>query len=95
MAQENESQFLDAIHKDLGKPRLETMLADLGSVVYAVSTAVEKLEEWAAPVKPEVPAWRASWDTTTYRTPKGAVLIIAYVRLILIKRKILNGGHYF
>src|ERR1700761_7116762 len=77
MTQENEQRLLNAIHVDFGKPFLETMLADLGTIVYAVSMALEHLEEWMKPEKPTVPAWRSSWDTTIYPTPKGAALIIS------------------
>ncbi|KAI0055289.1 aldehyde dehydrogenase [Artomyces pyxidatus] len=77
MLQENEERLAEAIHIDLGKPRLETTVADIGPVVYGVTVALESLEEWTAPEKPsKLPQWRANWDTTVYKSPKGAVLII-------------------
>ncbi|KAI0030907.1 aldehyde dehydrogenase [Vararia minispora EC-137] len=77
LIQENEARFLDAMQKDLGKAPLETGIADAGPVVYSIAKALEKLDEWNAPDRPaDLPAWRAGWDTTVYKTPKGAVLII-------------------
>ena len=50
--------LLDAIHLDLGKPRVEVMVADMGPVVSFVVEAIEKLEEWAAPESvDDVPAY--------------------------------------
>ncbi|KAA1472621.1 aldehyde dehydrogenase [Dentipellis sp. KUC8613] len=77
MIQENEARLVAALHTDVGKPRLETTVADLGPVVYAVVDALKHLDEWSAPDKvAEVPEWRASWDTTVYKTPKGVALFI-------------------
>ncbi|ETW75178.1 hypothetical protein HETIRDRAFT_330758 [Heterobasidion irregulare TC 32-1] len=79
MLQENEERLVQAINIDVGKPRLEATIADLGVVVYAVVRALENLEEWTAPEKADIktlPEWRQGWDTTTYKTPKGAALLI-------------------
>ncbi|VDC06083.1 unnamed protein product [Peniophora sp. CBMAI 1063] len=62
LVQENEEMLLSAISVDLGKPRVEVMVADMGPVVSFVVEALEKLEEWAAPESvDDVPAWQASW----------------------------------
>lgn len=82
MLQENEERLVQAINIDVGKPRLEATIADLGVVVYAVVRALENLEEWTAPEKADIktlPEWRQGWDTTTYKTPKGAALLITCV----------------
>ncbi|KAI0041481.1 aldehyde dehydrogenase [Auriscalpium vulgare] len=77
LLQENEERLAEALRIDLGKPRLEVTVADIGPVVFAISVALEKLDEWAAPEKPtDLPSWRSNWDTTVYKSPKGAVLII-------------------
>jgi len=77
LLQENEDLLLKAIHKDMGKPRQEALVADIGPVVYGVVNMLENLEEWTSPDKPaKLPAWRANWDTTVYKSPKGAVLLI-------------------
>ncbi|KAI0266374.1 aldehyde dehydrogenase [Gloeopeniophorella convolvens] len=77
LIQENEDRLAEAIRIDLGKPRLEAVVADLGPVVYGVTNALENLEEWVSPDKPtKLPQWRANWDTTVYKTPKGTALVI-------------------
>ncbi|KZV72462.1 aldehyde dehydrogenase [Peniophora sp. CONT] len=78
LVQENEEMLLDAIHVDLGKPRLESMVADLGPVVSFVVDALEHLEEWAASESvDDVPAWQANWGPMKYKMPKGKVLLIS------------------
>ncbi|KAJ7469989.1 Aldehyde/histidinol dehydrogenase [Mycena galericulata] len=47
---------------DLERHKLEVSLPEIGSIVSGA--------------KPEVKAWRSSWDTTIYTTAKGVVLII-------------------
>ncbi|THH09815.1 hypothetical protein EW146_g8575 [Bondarzewia mesenterica] len=79
MLQENEERLVKAINVDIGKPKLEATIADLGVVVYAVVLALKNIEAWAAPEKVDVhalPEWRRGWDTTVYKTPKGTALII-------------------
>ncbi|TFY78684.1 hypothetical protein EWM64_g5328 [Hericium alpestre] len=79
MLQENEERLVQAIYVDVGKPRLEATVADIGPVVYGVVDALAKLDEWVKPEKvDDVPEWRASWDTTVYKAPKGVALLITY-----------------
>ncbi|OCH91266.1 aldehyde dehydrogenase [Obba rivulosa] len=77
MIQENLPAIEEALLADLGKPKFETSVTDAGPLVGNALYAVEHLEEWAKPEKPKVDAWRSSWDTTIYYTPKGVVLIIS------------------
>lgn len=77
MLQENQSAFEDAHYLDFNKPRLEIALNDLTGPITAVAYTLEHFEEWARPEKPEVEAWRSSWDTTIHKVPKGVALIIA------------------
>ena len=79
MMQENATALEDAELQDLGKQRQETTTAEIIPVFNGAMQAAENLEEWAKPEKPQVEAWRSSWDTTIYRVPKGVSLIIAYV----------------
>ena len=80
LVQENEEMLLDAIHVDLGKPRVEVMVADMGPVVSFVVEALENLEEWVAAEKVDnVPAWQSNWGTAKYKMPKGKVLLITSV----------------
>ena len=76
MLKEHQSDFLEAVEADLGKPPLETNNVELAPIFKACLHTIEKLEEWTAPHKPAVEDWKSTWDTTVYRVPKGAALII-------------------
>ncbi|TFK50665.1 aldehyde dehydrogenase [Heliocybe sulcata] len=77
MAKENEEAFMAALHSDLGKPRMETWLGEIGGLIERTLKTAESLEEWAKPEHPEVTDWQKPWRPTIYKTPKGVVLIIA------------------
>ena len=77
MLQENQTTFEDVHYLDFNKPRIEIALNDMAGPLIAVKYALEHLEEWARPEKPEVEAWRRSWDTTIHKVPKGVALILA------------------
>lgn len=77
MMQDNHIAFADALYADLGKQRFEVATAEIAPVIDFALRAVENLEEWAKPEKPQVQPWRASWDTTVYHVPKGVALIIS------------------
>ncbi|KAI0944972.1 hypothetical protein AcV7_001631 [Taiwanofungus camphoratus] len=76
LLQDNITALEDAVLSDLGKPRLETSVSELISLINACVYATENLQEWTKPEKPEVEAWRSSWDTTVYKVPKGLALVI-------------------
>lgn len=78
LLQDNITALEDAVLSDLGKPRLETSVSELISLINACVYATENLQEWTKPEKPEVEAWRSSWDTTVYKVPKGLALVIGY-----------------
>ncbi|KAG6806870.1 hypothetical protein H0H93_002302, partial [Arthromyces matolae] len=77
MVQENADAFADAIGADLGKPRQEVFMAEIGAVIEKCLICVEKLDEWAAPTQVDVPDWQKPWNPTIYKGSKGTVLIIA------------------
>ncbi|KAH8102233.1 Aldehyde/histidinol dehydrogenase [Cristinia sonorae] len=77
MMQDNVAAIEEALHKDLGKARQEVAVQEIGSVLTGALRAVEHLEEWAKPEKPAVEPWKASWDVTVYKVPKGVALIIS------------------
>lgn len=79
MMQDNVVAIEDALLADLGRQRQETTIAECSPVVQACLTALNHLEEWTKPEKPQVEAWRSNWDTTIYPTPKGVALFITYV----------------
>lgn len=76
LVQENHEKIEQALKDDLGRHPLEARLPEIGPIITGALSAAEKLEEWNAPEKPEVEQWRSGWDTTIFKTPKGAVLLI-------------------
>ncbi|KAJ7032244.1 Aldehyde/histidinol dehydrogenase [Mycena alexandri] len=76
MFQENSVRLTDALTADLGRHKLEIFLPEIAPVVSGAVRAAESLEEWNKPERPQVEAWRSSWDTTIYPVAKGVVLII-------------------
>ncbi|THH11294.1 hypothetical protein EW146_g8099 [Bondarzewia mesenterica] len=58
LLQENEARLVEAINIDVGKPKLEATVGDLGVVVYAVVRALENIEKWVAPEKVDVDTCR-------------------------------------
>lgn len=84
MLQENADAFMEAINADLGRPKMETLLGEVGAIIDRVLICAEQLEEWAKPVLLDVPEWQKSWNPTTHRAAKGTVLIISYARGIFL-----------
>ncbi|KAF7796343.1 hypothetical protein EIP86_007520 [Pleurotus ostreatoroseus] len=77
LLQENVVPLEDAILADLGKQRQECTLCETGPLIESCLYAAEHLEEWTKPEKPQVEAWRSSWETTVFPVPKGVSLIIS------------------
>jgi len=57
-------------------------VGDLLPVVNACKTAIEKLEEWATPEKPQLTGWHQSLDVSVHPVPRGVVLTISSVVLL-------------
>lgn len=83
MVKEHQAEFEEALHSDLGKTRLEAISFEITPILEMCLNAIEKLDEWTTPQKPAVEEWKSTWDTTVYRVPKGASLIIACVARVL------------
>ncbi|KAH7922135.1 aldehyde dehydrogenase [Leucogyrophana mollusca] len=77
MCQENADAFCDSLLADLGKPKLEVLMGEVGAVVDRAVRSAQQVEEWAKPEHPEVPDWQKPWNPTLLKVPRGAVLIIA------------------
>ena len=73
-----------ALEADLNKPKLEVVVSELLPIVSGCKAALEKLEEWAAPVSPQVPEWRQSFDVSVHPVPKGVTLMISSVVLLFL-----------
>ena len=82
LVQENSEQLCGALQADLNKPKFEAVVTELLPIVNACRTAIEKLEEWTTPEKPEVPEWRRSFDISIHPVPKGVALMISSVVLL-------------
>ncbi|KAG6852860.1 hypothetical protein C0991_008495 [Blastosporella zonata] len=77
MVQENTDVLAEALAADLGRPRQEAFMAEIGAVIEKALICAEKLEEWAKPAQVKVPDWQKSWSPTIHKGSKGTVLIIA------------------
>ncbi|KAG2344156.1 aldehyde dehydrogenase [Suillus weaverae] len=77
MAQNERELICDALKKDLGKPKTEVLMAEVGSVIERAVKSAEHLPEWAKTEYPKVADWQKSWKPTLYKAPRGTVLIIS------------------
>jgi aldehyde dehydrogenase (NAD+) len=78
-AQENADGLAECLSLDLGRPKQEAFMAEVGAVVGRCLICADKLEEWTLPEELVVPDWQASWKPRVEKHPKGVVLIIACV----------------
>ena len=71
-----ESDILDALHADLGKPRQEAYTSEVGFVLSDIRYALKNIEAWACPRRRRTPL--LAWPSRgyVYPEPYGAVLII-------------------
>ncbi|KAG2344173.1 aldehyde dehydrogenase [Suillus weaverae] len=77
MAQNERELICDALKKDLGKPKTEVLMAEVGGVIEGALKSAERLPEWAKTEYPDVPDWQKSWKPAIYKAPRGTVLIIS------------------
>ncbi|KAF9446190.1 aldehyde dehydrogenase [Macrolepiota fuliginosa MF-IS2] len=78
LAQDNAEAITEALHRDLGKPRLEVFLAEVGPIVERSVICAKKVVEWAKDEdkSSEVDDWMKSWRPRVRKEPKGVALII-------------------
>ncbi|MGB0176794.1 MAG: aldehyde dehydrogenase family protein, partial [Owenweeksia sp.] len=76
LIRENEPAIEQAIHKDFGKPLMETFATEIGILYGEINTALEHLKRWMRPELVETPwvLWPAR--STKRAVPKGVTLII-------------------
>ena len=74
---EHESDFADALRKDLGKSRFEATLAETGWVLAEAKYAIKHLKGWMAPTRVSTPMMTQPGRSSIQPEPKGVVLIIA------------------
>lgn len=73
----HENDIIDALAKDLGKPRVESLVAEVCFVLNEIDGIIKKLPKWAKPKRMGTPI--ISWPAKSYiyREPFGKVLVIA------------------
>ena len=77
MLEERETDFLDALQADLGRPRLEGWLADLRVTVRDVQDLRKNFARWARDQRVMPPLPLLLTKTKIVREPLGVVLVIA------------------
>lgn len=76
LVDESEPELCAALYADLGKPTLESTLAELQFTRKEASLALDNLEAWTAPEKVSTPYFVQPGRSYVYREPYGVVLII-------------------
>ncbi|HYA68420.1 MAG TPA: aldehyde dehydrogenase family protein, partial [Acidimicrobiales bacterium] len=77
MLQDREGEFLDAMTRDLGRPRLEGWMADLRTTTLDIKDLTTHLARWARDERVRPPWQMLVMRTTIIREPLGVVLVIA------------------
>lgn len=74
---ENEPAIYDALKADIGKPKMEAYITEVGQVTGAIRYAIKHLEKWMKPVKARTPLFLFPGRSQVIREPYGVVLIMA------------------
>jgi len=77
MLEENESEFLDALATDLGKPRVEGFITDIAFVASEVKSMIKNLKKWNRPERVGTPLVTMPAKSRLIPEPLGVVLVIA------------------
>lgn len=64
MAQNERELICDALKKDLGKPKTEVLMNEIGSTIDIAVKSAQRLPEWAKTEHPEVADWQKPWKPT-------------------------------
>lgn len=72
-----ESDILEALLLDLGKPSFESYTAEVGIVYQEIDTAIKNLKKWMHPKRVPTPIYLQPGKSFVYPEPKGVVLIIS------------------
>ncbi|XP_061829815.1 aldehyde dehydrogenase family 3 member B1 [Nerophis lumbriciformis] len=76
MIKDNEEEILKALHKDLGKPKFEAILAEIDIVINELHYAIDNLHNWMQPEYVTKSLATKFDDCFVRREPLGVVLII-------------------
>jgi aldehyde dehydrogenase (NAD+) len=85
---ENLDALTECLCLDLGRPKQETMMGDLGPSLERILINASKLEEWIKPIELSVSPWQESWRPRVEKHPKGVVLIVVWVLLLTSATKL-------
>lgn len=77
MLVDREDEILDALHVDVGKPRLEGWIAEVGFMVKEVDHTLKHLAEWMRPEKVAAPLVLQPARAEIHKEPLGVCLVIA------------------
>jgi aldehyde dehydrogenase (NAD+) len=77
MLHEGGDELLDAMHADLGKPRVEARLTDVSFVDAEIDVMLRHLGRWARPERVAVPAVQQPGRASVVREPLGVALVIS------------------
>jgi aldehyde dehydrogenase (NAD+) len=73
---DREDEILDALHLDVGKPRLEAWIAEVGFMVKEVGHTIKHLAAWTKPERVPTPVIIQPGRSEVHREPLGVVLVI-------------------
>ena len=76
MIEEREGEILEALRIDVGKPRMEAFMAELGFVLGELALVKKKLPSWMRPERVATPASAQPGRAEIHRDPLGVVLLI-------------------
>ncbi|HXY90990.1 MAG TPA: aldehyde dehydrogenase family protein, partial [Acidimicrobiia bacterium] len=74
---DGEAELLDALHADLGKPRLEAWATELGIVLGALEHTRRHLRRWTRAQHAWTPLAQRPGRSSIVRAPLGVVLVVA------------------
>eukprot|EP00066_Takifugu_rubripes_P012648 XP_011601914.1 PREDICTED: aldehyde dehydrogenase family 3 member B1-like [Takifugu rubripes] len=76
LIKENEQRILDALHKDLAKPKFEAVLSEIDIAINELHFAISNLSSWMKPEYVEKNLATKLDECFVRREPLGVVLII-------------------
>ena len=77
MLEENETELLEALKTDLGKPAVEGFITDIAFVTGEIKLMLKNLERWNRPQRVPTPLVAMPAKSTLIPEPLGVVLVIA------------------
>jgi aldehyde dehydrogenase (NAD+) len=77
MMRDGEEELLEALHTDLGRPRVEAFAADIGHTKAELRHLHRHVERWMRPTRVHVPATAVPARAHVHPEPLGVVLVIA------------------